>query len=590
MQWRNLKHFVVGGTPWTSSLSALGKGIAILGSLGIFSVGLASSCATQVVPPGPGEGEGPGLICLLHNCNTDAECTGCSLARSRCLPSTHQCVACDSETATGCVIGERCSEWGVCVPEGLECPTDDRGEPTVACALDTDCAACDPQHRVCDVLQGSCVGCTSENTSECPATDYCFESQCVARCPSVCTNDGECAQCGSEGHEAKACNAHSCAECSPTYPCPNGMMCTPSGACVTQCGSDGAGACATDTDCAGCAGGAVKCHLPASGPGTCGPEAATCDQLVSSGMALPEPWGASTQQCMADAGCAAAMANLNVGKLLRDMTGLADIKDAAMPYGMNKCADVTIGSGNMPLTCGICVPCKADTDCKDIDVEPVAEQLFGPAADPKSAQLSAQVFGNKARVVQMFCDVSSGSYGVCAACPGVTSDCGTNGGSGGGSGMCDHDVCTVGGPLDPSCDMCTQAVCGADSFCCNNTWDSICVLEVGTYCGMACGAVGCAHDECAVGDKLDANCSMCAGAVCAADAYCCNTSWDVTCVSEVAMYCQGKDCGPLTCMTPLDCPWPLGCTPAGECGPCTTDADCTPDKCDTFSGECYVQQ
>ena len=110
MRWQGSERFFAGGKNENSTLKRLGKSIFAALSLGALSVVLQASCATQVVPPGPGDDTGAGLICLLHNCNTDAECTGCSLARSRCLPATHQCVACDSETASGCVIGERCSE------------------------------------------------------------------------------------------------------------------------------------------------------------------------------------------------------------------------------------------------------------------------------------------------------------------------------------------------------------------------------------------------------------------------------------------------------------------------------------------------
>jgi hypothetical protein len=60
-------------------------------------------------------------------------------------------------------------------------------------------------------------------------------------------------------------------------------------------------------------------------------------------------------------------------------------------------------------------------------------------------------------------------------------------GGGGGGATCDHDVCTSGGPLDASCGTCEAAVCAADDFCCTTTWDEFCVEAVATECpGTTC--------------------------------------------------------------------------------------------------------
>jgi hypothetical protein len=325
-----------------------------------------------------------------------------------------------------------------------------------------------------------------------------------------------------------------------------------------------------------------------NGSGVCGPVVLSCDALAGSGKLLPEPWGSKTALCESEFDCEGIHADYNLGAKLREATGVAGIKDATVPYSMHKCAAVTAGSGNTPLVCGVCLPCVTDTDCADINADLHSEKLFGPKGSPEAATLIDQTFGKNDHVVHMFCDLVGGSYGLCSMCPGVVYDCGAGTG-GGGPGVCDHDVCTSGGPLGSMCDACTTEVCKYDSYCCTTAWDSYCVTEVAQYCpGMSCGApMGCAHDECAVGPKLDPMCSSCAAAVCAADAYCCSTSWDSKCVSEVPKHCPGKTCAPTPCASPADCPWPLGCTPAKTCGPCKTNADCTPDMCDTFTGECY---
>jgi hypothetical protein len=51
---------------------------------------------------------------------------------------------------------------------------------------------------------------------------------------------------------------------------------------------------------------------------------------------------------------------------------------------------------------------------------------------------------------------------------------------------CSHLLCSAGAALVSGCNSCATSVCAADSFCCNTSWDSICVGEVGSICGLAC--------------------------------------------------------------------------------------------------------
>jgi len=67
-------------------------------------------------------------------------------------------------------------------------------------------------------------------------------------------------------------------------------------------------------------------------------------------------------------------------------------------------------------------------------------------------------------------------------------------GGGGGGGVvtppppssCAHALCGAGVKLTSACDPCAATICAADSYCCNNSWDSVCVQEVGTMCGKTC--------------------------------------------------------------------------------------------------------
>src|SRR5690606_26813385 len=104
---------------------------------------------------------------------------------------------------------------------------------------------------------------------------------------------------------------------------------------------------------------------------------------------------------------------------------------------------------------------------------------------------------------------------------------------------CDHDVCTTGAPLAPSCNECTAAVCAVDPFCCTIAWDEICVGRVQTGCKTGtCAPPPCDHDACTPGEPLAASCGSCEAAVCAADPYCCSVAWDSVCSNQVRTVCD----------------------------------------------------
>lgn len=539
---------------------------------------LGAACASggASLPPGGGGDDLPDQICLLNNCAADYECQACTEGRRTCLIAEGRCVACDPETGGGCPEGEVCTRWGACVADGVTCPSDDHGDPLVTCVTSTDCLACDPLHQICDTGSSRCVACTLDDTSACQSTDTCVGGRCVARCPYACTVDADCENCGVPGHEAPVCNAHRCSECSDARPCPAGFACSPQGTCVSVCGTDGDGACGADADCTGCGAPGFVCHGAGTGAGTCGPAAATCADLGAAAPAVPAPWDAVTQACTTDAGCAGVTAPVAVGEILRDMTGIGAIGDASVNYPMATCGDVKVGTGANVISCGVCVPCEVDADCGPIDVEPIAEALFGPSGSVDASYLSDQVFGPNERRIYMYCETIGAGYGVCSACPGYLNDCSV--GDPGGGGTCDHDPCTSGGPLGTDCDACAAALCQIDSYCCTTAWDSICISEVEASCGMTCGGgAGCAHSECVAGPALADGCSPCASTVCAADSYCCATEWDAVCVNEAATMCD-VGCGGGTCAHP-ECE--AGDALTSGCSSCATKICQADDYCCT---------
>ena len=118
---------------------------------------------------------------------------------------------------------------------------------------------------------------------------------------------------------------------------------------------------------------------------------------------------------------------------------------------------------------------------------------------------------------------------LCAVCGAAPGDC-----------CLPHDA--------PGCDdpPCEAAVCGADPFCCESSWDGLCAEAALELCGDLCGP---APSDCCVAPSELPGCidPACAATVCAVDLFCCDVSWDPTCVGEANELCAlcgatGGDC------------------------------------------------
>jgi len=107
-----------------------------------------------------------------------------------------------------------------------------------------------------------------------------------------------------------------------------------------------------------------------------------------------------------------------------------------------------------------------------------------------------------------------------------------------------HAKCEPGNMMSGSTDSCVQGICASDPFCCSssNSWDPICVSEVTSLCGLSCTNCGspggqaniCTTHTTPIGTGCN---SFCAQQICGVDPYCCNTAWDSICVGEVASVC-----------------------------------------------------
>jgi hypothetical protein len=560
-----------------------------------------------------GGGQG---ICLLNNCTADDHCTGCSYGRTKCDLATNRCIACDPVSGAGCPEGQVCSSYGTCQDPSLSCETDASGQPTVQCTKSADCQGCDPAHRICDTTTSKCVACTETNTSECSPSDICVDNQCARKCPESCSSDNDCGRCETGEGPLKGCFNHVCSECSDTWACAAGQQCD-KGKCVKPCGLPGStpGTCTIDSDCGACgdptSGAAWKCKKPINGGthGTCGPPAAGCSDLGQSTVVLPAPFDKVTNTCSKDTDCSGVGIQYNVGALIRKLVGSDEIdlgfdkvkiNDASVFYGMNSCASIKLSES---VSCGLCVPCKQDSDCQKIQLDPLMKSIFkdDPLISIAAGFLLDFLYGsNKDHSLHFQCLPVAAGYGACVPCANPTKACGQT--SSPGTGSCSHDVCTTGGPLNTSCGNCAAEVCKNDSFCCNSSWDSLCVKAVDKYCAGGCGGAttGCAHDPCTVGVALSPLCSACVKAVCDKDGFCCNTqsgSWDQLCVdtakatTECASACSGgcahSECslgGPLT----PSCSSCAAAVCAGDDYCCTTDWDsyCVADAQKSSSCSC----
>ena len=103
----------------------------------------------------------------------------------------------------------------------------------------------------------------------------------------------------------------------------------------------------------------------------------------------------------------------------------------------------------------------------------------------------------------------------------------------------------LGSGCDSATGNCVSKVCAVDSFCCTSTWDTLCVSRVRTECkSLKCAESkgNCSHTLCTTGAALTSGCDSakanCASKVCAVDPFCCNNSWDSLCVSKLPTYCS----------------------------------------------------
>jgi hypothetical protein len=194
------------------------------------------------------------------------------------------------------------------------------------------------------------------------------------------------------------------------------------------------------------------------GYGKCGPPAPGCSQL-GAGIVLPAPFDMVTQTCSTDQDCSMIATNLNVGAILRDITGFSEIHDATLSYPEHVCASVSIETGQAPGTNG--------NSCHD-------ECTVGGALGAQCGACAIAVCTG-----DPFCCTDTWDQ-TCVdevpdACQKACDTCSQ-------SGMGGHDRCTVGGPLMASCSPCVASLCQAVPDCCMTQWTQNCIDQIPAYC------------------------------------------------------------------------------------------------------------
>lgn len=177
------------------------------------------------------------------------------------------------------------------------------------------------------------------------------------------------------------------------------------------------------------------------------------------------------------------------------------------------------GAAQMPVCLGG-DPSGADVNCDSAcTISDVMLEIALVLGMPLSSDVDAN--GNQCADACEQPDCGDGWCSPTESCLTCTSDC----------GACAANCCSpsyVPGCGDSTCESC---VCMRDAFCCSVTWDVVCSRSALLACSSACQCAGtgpCCTPH-AAPDCAEAACESC---VCAADPFCCDGTWDSLCVQQ----------------------------------------------------------
>ena len=119
----------------------------------------------------------------------------------------------------------------------------------------------------------------------------------------------------------------------------------------------------------------------------------------------------------------------------------------------------------------------------------------------------------------------------------------------------------------PRCDQptCQSCVCTSDSFCCDTTWDDSCAITATEECAASClclpPATPTPGDCCQAHGGPGCDSAACQSCVCGVEPSCCDTTWDLLCISATIGCSSVCQCGvptsaPTNTPSPTDTPTP----------------------------------
>ena len=478
----------------------------------------------------------------------DELCPLCGPLPSDCCTAPSELPGCvlPECAATVCLADPFCCEtaWdGACVTAANElCPVCGLA-PSDCCAAPSELPGCiypECEAQVCatdpfcceTAWDGLCVDAANELCAVCGAA------------PSDCCLPHDAPGCDDPGCELEVCEADPfCCETAWDALCADASAAL----CGPLCGALPSDCCTTPSELPGCIDPACAAEVCAADPFCC--ESAWDAMCVEAANELCALCGASPGDCCA-------------------------------PHELPGCDD----PGCEAVVCAtdpFCCEAAWDTVCAD-----EANELCGPlcAMLPSDccaapSELPGCMFPECAATVCLvdpFCCESAwdglcvdAANELCAVCGAAPGDC-----------CLPHDA--------PGCDdpPCEAAVCGADPFCCESSWDGLCAEAALELCGGLCGP---APSDCCVAPSELPGCidPACAATVCAVDPFCCDVSWDPTCVGAANGLCPLCGAAPSDCCAAHELP---GCDdPACTATVCAADPFCCETAWDDLCADAALE-
>jgi hypothetical protein len=523
--------------------------------------------------------------CVAFICEIDAYCCETEWDQICADEALQYCPVCQGTFPTcgdgECLFGETCE---TCAEDCGPCEF--CGDNI--CNGDEDCASCPDDCGACD--SDCCVASGGQGCDDAACTDFvCAED------PYCCSNnwDNICAQeagawCPVCGGDFPVCGDGQCGSGESCDNCPEDC-----GVCPPECGDQ---ECNGDETCASCPADCGVC------PPECGDQECNGDETCAS---CPGDCGACNSNCCAATGtpecdnaqcvnvvCAVdpfCCSNNWDGICGTEALEMCPVCGGALPGG-NCCVEQNQTTGCEDGACQDIV-CAVDAFCCETEWDMLCADEALEMCASCGGQVLPAVCGDNECNGEETCDSCAGDCGDCCGngvceaafgedCNTCTDDC----------GECPSDCCAPNGT--PECDdtQCVNVVCAADPFCCSNNWDGICGTEALEMCPVCGGALP--GGNCCVEQDQTTGCEDgdCQNIVCAVDAFCCETEWDMLCADEALEMCASCGgvtqafCGDNECNGDEDC---ASCTE--DCGDCCGDGVCdgnVGEDCASCAADC----